>query len=80
MVIGAPLLTAVAAKLPRKTVLIGLAGLFTFGNLLCALAPNFAFLAAARLITGLPHGAFFGPARWPPPNWSPRTCGPGRCR
>ncbi|MFD7731980.1 MFS transporter [Kitasatospora phosalacinea] len=60
VVIGAPLLTAVAAKLPRKTVLIGLAGLFTFGNLLCAVAPNFAFLAVARLITGLPHGAFFG--------------------
>ncbi|MGW4696748.1 MFS transporter [Kitasatospora cineracea] len=60
VVIGAPLLTAVAAKLPRKTVLIGLAGLFTVGNLLCAIAPNFAFLAVARLITGLPHGAFFG--------------------
>ncbi|MFJ1756444.1 MFS transporter [Kitasatospora sp. NPDC088134] len=60
VVIGAPLLTAAAAKLPRKAVLVGLVGLFTLGNLLCALAPNFAFLAAARLITGLPHGAFFG--------------------
>ncbi|GAA0664418.1 MFS transporter [Kitasatospora atroaurantiaca] len=60
VVIGAPLLTAAAARLPRKAVLIGLAGLFTVGNLLCAIAPNFALLAAARLITGLPHGAFFG--------------------
>jgi len=60
VVIGAPLLTAACAELPRKAVLIGLAGLFTVGNLLCALAPNFAFLAVARLITGLPHGAFFG--------------------
>lgn len=60
VVIGAPLLTAAAARLPRRTVLVGLAGLFTFGNLLCAVAPNFAFLAVARLITGLPHGAFFG--------------------
>ncbi|MGW2396108.1 MFS transporter [Kitasatospora sp. NPDC001664] len=60
VVIGAPLLTALCAKLPRKAVLIGLSGLFTVGNLLCALAPNFALLAAARLITGLPHGAFFG--------------------
>jgi len=60
VVIGAPLLTASAARLPRKAVLIGLAGLFTVGNLLCAIAPNFALLAAARLITGLPHGAFFG--------------------
>ncbi|MFC9324364.1 MFS transporter [Kitasatospora sp. NPDC057015] len=60
VVIGAPLLTAAAARLPRKSVLVGLAVLFTAGNLLCALAPNFWLLAAARLITGLPHGAFFG--------------------
>ncbi|WP_371502255.1 MFS transporter [Kitasatospora sp. NBC_00374] len=60
VVIGAPLLTAACARLPRKAVLIGLAGLFTVGNLLCALAPNFGLLAVARLITGLPHGAFFG--------------------
>ncbi|WP_457029610.1 MFS transporter [Kitasatospora sp. P5_F3] len=60
VVIGAPLLTGACARLPRKGVLIGLAGLFTVGNLLCALAPTFPLLAAARLITGLPHGAFFG--------------------
>ncbi|MFD7645581.1 MFS transporter [Kitasatospora sp. NPDC059795] len=60
VVIGAPLLTVGAARLPRKTVLVGLAALFTAGNLLCAIAPNFGFLAAARLIAGLPHGAFFG--------------------
>ncbi|GJF31229.1 MFS transporter [Kitasatospora sp. NE20-6] len=60
VVIGAPLLTAVCARMPRKTVLIGLTVLFTVGNLLCAVAPNFAFLAVARLVTGLPHGAFFG--------------------
>ncbi|MET9615193.1 MFS transporter [Kitasatospora indigofera] len=60
VVIGAPLLTAAAARLPRKGVLVGLAALFTVGNLLCAVAPNFWLLAAARLVTGLPHGAFFG--------------------
>ncbi|GAA5022078.1 MFS transporter [Kitasatospora paranensis] len=60
VVIGAPLLTAACARLPRKAVLVGLTGLFTIGNLLCAIAPNFTFLAVARLITGLPHGAFFG--------------------
>lgn len=60
VVVGAPLLTGAAARLPRKAVLIGLAALFTVGNLLCALAPGFWFLAAARLVTGLPHGAFFG--------------------
>ncbi|MFD9129822.1 MFS transporter [Kitasatospora sp. NPDC059571] len=60
VVLGAPLLTAACARLPRRAVLVGLTGLFTVGNLLCAIAPNFGFLAVARLITGLPHGAFFG--------------------
>ncbi|MGW4894937.1 MFS transporter [Kitasatospora sp. NPDC004240] len=60
VVIGAPLLTAVAARRPRKAVLVALAGLFTAGNLLCAVAPEFWSLAVARLVTGLPHGAFFG--------------------
>ncbi|WP_037573357.1 MFS transporter [Phaeacidiphilus oryzae] len=62
VVIGAPLLTAAATRLPRKTVLIGLSALFALGNLLCAVSPNFWCLAGARLITGLPHGAFFGAA------------------
>ncbi|GAA2147534.1 MFS transporter [Kitasatospora kazusensis] len=60
VVVGAPLLTAASARLPRKAVLTGLAGLFTVGNLLCAVAPDFGLLAAARVIAGLPHGAFFG--------------------
>lgn len=60
VVIGAPLLTAAATRMPRKAALIGFAGLFAFGNLMCAVAPNFPFLAAARVLTGLPHGAFFG--------------------
>ncbi|MFI6447129.1 MFS transporter [Kitasatospora sp. NPDC050543] len=60
VVIGAPLLTVAAARMPRKAVLVALAALFTAGNLLCALAPDFWLLAVARLITGLPHGAFFG--------------------
>ncbi|MFD5917045.1 MFS transporter [Kitasatospora sp. NPDC058201] len=60
VVVGAPLLTALAAGRPRKTVLVALAGFFAAGNLLCAVAPDFWSLAAARLITGLPHGAFFG--------------------
>ncbi|AUG82148.1 MFS transporter [Kitasatospora sp. MMS16-BH015] len=60
VVVGAPLLTAATARLPRKAVLTGLVGLFTVGNLLCALAPGFGWLLGARLVTGLPHGAFFG--------------------
>lgn len=60
VVVGAPLLTAVTVRLPRKTVLLALMGVFTVGNLLSALATSHELLLAARFLTGLPHGAFFG--------------------
>jgi len=57
--IGAPLLTAHTAKLPRKTLLISLMALFTVGNLLAWLSPGYETLIAARILTGLAHGVFF---------------------
>jgi DHA1 family inner membrane transport protein len=60
VVIGAPLLAAVTARMPRRTVLIGLMALFVVGNALSALAPGYDSLLAARFLSGLPHGAFFG--------------------
>jgi DHA1 family inner membrane transport protein len=60
VVIGAPLLAAVTARMSRRTVLIGLMGLFVAGNALSALAPDNGWLLAARFLSGLPHGAFFG--------------------
>ncbi|MFJ7899072.1 MFS transporter [Streptomyces sp. NPDC096198] len=60
VVIGAPLLAAVTARLARRTVLIGLMALFVAGNALSALAPGNDTLLAARFLSGLPHGAFFG--------------------
>lgn len=57
---GAPLLTAATSRLPRKAALLGLMLLFTLGNLACALAPNYAVLMLARMITSLAHGTFFG--------------------
>lgn len=60
VVIGAPLLTAVGARVPRKRMLLMLMGLFTVGNLASALAPGFGTLLAGRVLAGLPHGAFFG--------------------
>jgi len=60
VVVGAPLLTALTARLPRKSVLIGLMAIFTLGNLACALAPTYELLMAARLLTALAHGTFFG--------------------
>jgi DHA1 family inner membrane transport protein len=60
VVVGAPILAIVTAGLPRKGALIGLMGLFAFGNLMCALAPSYGFLMAARVLTAFAHAAFFG--------------------
>ncbi|MGW4729664.1 MFS transporter [Streptomyces shenzhenensis] len=60
VVIGAPLLAAVTARMSRRSVLIGLMALFVVGNALSALAPGQESLLAARFLSGLPHGAFFG--------------------
>ncbi|MEU6670275.1 MFS transporter [Streptomyces sp. NPDC046727] len=60
VVIGAPLLAALTARMSRRTVLIGLMALFVVGNALSALAPGNGSLLAARFLSGLPHGAFFG--------------------
>ncbi|WP_330457525.1 MFS transporter [Streptomyces sp. NBC_00820] len=60
VVIGAPLLAALTARMSRRTVLIGLMAVFVAGNALSALAPGYDSLLAARFLSGLPHGAFFG--------------------
>ncbi|MFC3576524.1 MFS transporter [Streptomyces yaanensis] len=60
VVIGAPLLAAVTARMSRRKVLIGLMALFVLGNALSGLAPDQHWLLAARFLSGLPHGAFFG--------------------
>ena len=62
VVVGAPLLAGLGARLPRRTLLVGLMAAFAAGNLLSALAPTYGFLLAARFVTGLPHGAYFGVA------------------
>lgn len=60
VVFGGPLLAMATARLPRKAVLLVLMGVFVLGNLLCALAPNYTPLMAARVIAALAHGSFFG--------------------
>ncbi|MBR7744754.1 MFS transporter [Phycicoccus sp. BSK3Z-2] len=60
VVVGAPLIAALGARLPRKGLLIGLMAAFAVGNVLSALAPTYETLFAARVLAGLPHGAFFG--------------------
>jgi DHA1 family inner membrane transport protein len=58
--IGAPIVAIAIANVPRKTALMRLIGIFIVGNLLCALAPNYSVLMAARIVTAFCHGAFFG--------------------
>jgi predicted MFS family arabinose efflux permease len=57
--IGAPLLTALTGRLPRKTLLAALMALFTIGNLVAWRAPSYESLIVARILTGLAHGVFF---------------------
>ncbi|WP_338606825.1 MFS transporter [Pelagibacterium nitratireducens] len=58
--VGAPVLTVLTARWPRKRVLIGLMVIFVVGNAACALAPSYGWLMAARVLTALTHGTFFG--------------------
>ena len=62
VVIGAPLLAVLAATWPRKALLIGLMVAFTAGNVLERRRPHLRDPRRARLLAGLPHGAFFGVA------------------
>jgi DHA1 family arabinose polymer transporter-like MFS transporter len=60
VVIGAPLLVAIAGNYPPKKILLGLMAIFTLFNSCSAFAPSNFTLLVARLFAGLPHGAFFG--------------------
>ncbi|NUT73083.1 MFS transporter [Pseudarthrobacter sp. C4D7] len=62
VVVGAPLLAAVGAKLPRKKLALGLLLFFTVANLTSFLAPDYGTMLVSRFAAGLPHGAFFGVA------------------
>ncbi len=57
--IGAPVLTALTGRVPRKTLLVALMLVFTLGNLVAFLAPGYNALIVARILTGLAHGVFF---------------------
>ncbi|MEN5427036.1 MFS transporter [Stenotrophomonas pennii] len=56
---GAPVLTALTGRVPRKTLLVALMLVFTVGNLVAFLAPGYGSLILARILTGLAHGVFF---------------------
>lgn len=60
VMIGAPLMTLTTGRVPRRTLLIALAGIFTLGNLLAAVSSGYGMFLVARIVTSLNHGAFFG--------------------
>ncbi|WP_084385485.1 MFS transporter [Rhodococcus sp. WMMA185] len=62
VVVGAPLIAALAARVPRKSLLIALMAAFTVGNAATVLAPNYGLMVVSRFVAGLPHGAYFGVA------------------
>jgi DHA1 family inner membrane transport protein len=62
VVVGAPVIAVLAAKLSRRTLLLALMTVFVAGNVASALAPNYGWLVVLRFLTGLPHGAYFGVA------------------
>lgn len=60
VVVGAPTIAAVAARLPRKQLLLGCVAVFALGTVASALLPTFGLVLAARFVAALPHGAYFG--------------------
>jgi MFS transporter, DHA1 family, inner membrane transport protein len=62
VVVGAPVIAALSARLPRRALLVALMTAFLVGNGLTAVAPGYRTLLVARFLSGLPHGAYFGVA------------------
>jgi DHA1 family inner membrane transport protein len=62
VVVGAPVIAVLAAKIARRTLLLGLMGMFALFNAASALAPSYHWMLLFRFLSGLPHGAYFGVA------------------
>ena len=80
VVVGAPVIAVLAAKLSRRMLLLALMTVFAAGNVASALAPDYGWLVVLRFLTGLPHGAYFGvaslvAAKMAPPNQRARAVG-----
>ncbi|WP_285286213.1 MFS transporter AraJ [Klebsiella pneumoniae] len=60
VVIGAPIMALLSSRFSLKSVMLFLAGLCILGNTLFTFSSSYAMLALGRLVSGFPHGAFFG--------------------
>jgi Arabinose efflux permease len=62
VVVGAPIITVLGARMPRRRLLLLLMAMFTVFNGLTGLSPNYHWMLVFRFLAGLPHGAYFGVA------------------
>ncbi|MCR5855376.1 MFS transporter [Mesorhizobium sp. J428] len=62
VVVGAPIIAVLSARVPRRTLLMVLMAVFGVANCLSAMSPSYNWLLAFRFMSGLPHGAYFGVA------------------
>ena len=62
VVVGAPVLAAVGARLPRKALALGLMAFYALANLSSFAAADYGTMMLSRFAAGLPHGAYFGTA------------------
>ncbi|MBN9236890.1 MULTISPECIES: MFS transporter [Phyllobacteriaceae] len=62
VVVGAPIIAVLSARVPRRTLLMALMAAYGITNCLTALAPNYEWLLVLRFLSGMPHGAYFGVA------------------
>lgn len=58
VMVGAPLLTTITGRIPRKRLILLIMTVFIVGNLLTAAAPNFTVLLLGRVVSALAHGIF----------------------
>jgi DHA1 family inner membrane transport protein len=80
VMVGAPLMTLLLSHRARRNALIFLMAIFTLGNVLSAISPDYTTLMLSRIMTSLNHGAFFGLGRWWRQAWCQNTSRPARWR
>jgi MFS transporter, DHA1 family, inner membrane transport protein len=62
VVVGAPVIVSLGARLPKRELAIGLILALGIGNAITAMASGYLPVMLARFVAGLPHGAYFGVA------------------
>jgi DHA1 family inner membrane transport protein len=72
VVVGAPVLAFLGARLPRRGLLVALMVAYAGANALSAIAADYGLLLLARFLCGIPHGAYFGVASLVAASLAPR--------